>query len=431
MEIFYNKDIYKKYSEIINNYVKNPILTNSETLAVGDIHGSILQAFYPLRRTDIIRNVEITPTEMNFSINYDIENSPVVVFLGDYFHKSICSRSFEIVNSLLKIKSVLGDKLILLIGNHDVAQYIYEKEIMKTTPEESFLSVMNKNFVQACYLEHKTAKPEHIKNFVKAIETGVFKIAYVDNFNNFYSHTVINSNFQSEDFIQTIGPLKNKSSEVGYVNLDFLENFSNCEFSDKFDITSVKDKPAELATRLQNNFMKCVTKNYLSLVNYTNYLHDRPLTKIPIDKNKIMRSIITYNTLSRDIVISRHIIGHTPSFKRHPVDNSKIVEALEELIKYTSNKNFNQDYFITLISNLHAINSISTAQHENLICCDSQALFSSEDITNIMLVEKNFAKYIIGLKTFIKDLYEQPSYQVVVNNTNLKIEFGKLVTIKI
>lgn len=400
------------YNSIIKTY-SNKNLKPTDVVAVGDTHGSILQIFYALKSSGLLIDVEIT-NDKNLKIkpviNLDFKNCPTVVFLGDYFHKSIFYKSFYLVHILLKIKKVVGDKLILLLGNHDVGQYVFEKNNKCLDEKNNFNKCLDEKYIQVCKLEQQNAKIKYIEEFINAIENNIFKISFVDDVGNFYSHTVVNSNI----FNNT-----NEKTEIGFKpTSDF--------FKTVFNPISISPKlyNIELSFALQSNF-NCCMRDYNVLINYINYLQDRPLTDKPINKNEILKTIIYYNEFKHDVAHTStfHIVGHTPSFKRHPESNLRISEILKSMI-------CNYDFSESSISQLYEINAVDTTQHGNILCCDSQALFSSHDISDILMVERKFTKYAIGLRKLINNIYEQPSFYIISGN-QFTPSFGKILTVKI
>lgn len=383
------------YNDIIKKYSKNNNLKSSDVVAVGDVHGSILQIFYPLKTSGLVDDVNITKQKIKVKISKDYKNCPVVVFLGDYFHKSIFHKSFYLIHILLKIKKVVGDKLILLLGNHDVGQYIFENNILSN--HESTNKLLNETYFTACNLEHVNSKIKYVNEFLEAVENGTFKISFVDSVGNFYSHTVINSNVVCNSLEKT---------EIGF-------NSNARIFKTLFDskYTLPQNYNIELGFTIQSNFNVCLKYGYDNLVNYVNYLQDRPFTSKPIDKNEILKSWIYYNSEIHDIAHKStfHVVGHTPSFRRHPEINLRITEILNQIVSH-------YDISESLISKLHMINSDDTALHGNILCCDSQALFTSHDISNILLVERKFTKYAIGLRKILTGIYEQPSFYIIMKD---------------
>lgn len=396
MNSFYKKQI-KKYN--------SQCYKSDNILVVGDVHGDFLQTFIPLKASGLITDVELKNDNIDVEFCDNIENCPTVVFLGDYFHKSLFNKSFLIVHTLLKIKSVVKNKLILLLGNHDVAQYIYVKGILK----RQHIPMYN-NFVNACNNELENSPPAFVLEFIEAIENNIIDLAYVDDKGNFYSHTVINSKF-----LEISGSIP---SEVGFYKSDSL--ISEFEFSED------KSDPFIYNTRLVNtmrkNFNECIKKDYRILLNYINYLQDRPLTNT-FDKEKCFKTDIAHSS-------SIHSIGHTPGFRRYPKDNSKIIEILSELIKCLSSpnsKNFHRN-IKEICSNLHIMNTFFTTRYGNLMCCDSQALFTSSDISLICYIKQEFIKYIPSIKKYIIEIYEQPIYYVITDSKSI-MRFGEIIDI--
>ena len=410
MNNFYNRQI-KKYNS--QNYKSDNILV------VGDVHGDFLQTFIPLKASGLITGVEFKNDNIEVVFNNNIENCPTVVFLGDYFHKSLFNKSFLIVHALLKIKSVVKNKLILLLGNHDVAQYVYVKGILKRQHIP-----MYDNFVNVCNNELENSPPAFVLEFIEAIENNIIDLAYVDNKGNLYSHTVINSKF-----LEISGSI---SSGVGFYKSDSL--ISEFEFSK--DKTDPFIYNTFLMNTMRKNFNECIKKDYRILLNYINYLQDRPLTK-NFDKEKCFKIDINYlqdrpltKNFKTDIAHSSriHFIGHTTGFKRYPKDNSKIIEILSELVKLLSSpnsENFRRN-IKEICSKLHVMNTFFTTRYGNLMCCDSQALFTYSDICLICHIENEFIKYIPTIKKYITRFYEQSIYYVITDSKPI-MRFGEII----
>ena len=428
------------YNNVIKKYSKNINLTSDDIIAVGDVHGSYLQVFYPLISSGLINNVKFEKTKIKFDITKNYKTCPTVIFLGDYFHKSVCEKSFLLVHSLLKIKNVVKDKLILLLGNHDINQYVYEKNIIT----KSTIEFPDNVFIKACEIEHINAKQKHIKEFILAVETNIFQISYVDKFGNIYSHTVLNSNqpcisntqrseagFHPSDFPIISEFEQSKSNNLNKSNEQEKQHSQLSQSITNQDIISYN---STLRDVLQTNFNRCIELDYKMLINHINYLNDRPLTNIPIDPDMISKSIILFSKTNKDIShsLSKHIVGHTPSFKRHPENNHDILIILNKFIdfldnfNYSLNKNFiNWNKFHKIISELHAKNTYSTTKHGNIICCDSQSIFSINEIAWILYVEKGYEIYIKQLMHLFF-MYEQPSYYIITQENKFKLVFGEL-----
>lgn len=410
------------YTTTINSYKKDESLTSDDIITVGDVHGSILQAFYPLKRSGILSKVKILSDNILFEVG-DFENSPTIVFLGDYFHRSFYHKSFSIVNALLSIKKIVGSKLELILGNHDVGQYVFERGLREFFPNENLIELrvlkkflekvpIAKGFALAAKDEHDCSKPEFITEFIQAVDDGIFKIAYVDKNLNLYSHTVANDAmmYVSDQYGSEIGFKKSIKISVNYPELP--DNIS-------------------VMYAMEDNFSTLLRTDYVSLINHINYLHDRPLTKTPIDKTKIMRTIIHHDLARRDISepSSKHFVGHTPSFKRHPEDPTKVLEVLDEFVLMSKSLKSSKDEFPNkkeFISRIHEINSVETTVHDNVFCCDSQALFTADDFVEIMFVEKNYARQAILFKLYFNEIYEQPNFYIV-SEEGVSSDFGEVV----
>ena len=116
----------------------------------------------------------------------------------------------------------------------------------------------------------------------------------------------------------------------------------------------------------------------------------------------------------------------------HPENNHDILIILNKFIdfldnfNYSLNKNFiNWNKFHKIISELHAKNTYSTTKHGNIICCDSQSIFSINEIAWILYVEKGYEIYIKQLMHLFF-MYEQPSYYIITQENKFKLVFGEL-----
>jgi hypothetical protein len=113
------KPLQEEYISYINDYIKNcnkktfsEIDTKERIVIISDIHNdanSLSQIFIKL----------------NISKEYDYFNKAIFVFLGDYLDRG--GHSLQVLRFILKFKCLLGNRCILLKGNHDNILYSTEK----------------------------------------------------------------------------------------------------------------------------------------------------------------------------------------------------------------------------------------------------------------------------------------------------------------
>lgn len=105
-------------------------------LSIGDIHGRDLWKFYThgssyeydLWRTSVEAGAD--PTDYEFWKEYTYAQVDKIIFVGDYcdsFDKTN-EQILENLKEIILFKKALGDKVVLLLGNHDI-QYIVPNEI--------------------------------------------------------------------------------------------------------------------------------------------------------------------------------------------------------------------------------------------------------------------------------------------------------------
>lgn len=105
-------------------------------LSIGDIHGRDLWKFYThgssyeydLWRTSVEAGAD--PTDYEFWKEYTYAQVDKIIFVGDYcdsFNKT-GEQILENLKEIILFKKALGDKVVLLLGNHDI-QYIVPNEI--------------------------------------------------------------------------------------------------------------------------------------------------------------------------------------------------------------------------------------------------------------------------------------------------------------
>lgn len=113
------KTLQDEYISYIDDYIKNSsrkvfqeIDTKERVVIISDIHNdsnTLSQIFHKLR----------------ISKKYDYFNNAVFVFLGDYLDRGV--NSLQVLRFILKFKSLLGNRCILIKGNHDNILYSAEK----------------------------------------------------------------------------------------------------------------------------------------------------------------------------------------------------------------------------------------------------------------------------------------------------------------
>jgi hypothetical protein len=105
-------------------------------LTIGDIHGRDLWKFYThgssyeydLWKVSVEAGAD--PTDYEFWKEYTYAQVDKIVFVGDYtdsFNKTN-EQILENLKEIILFKKALGDKVVLLLGNHDI-QYIVPNEI--------------------------------------------------------------------------------------------------------------------------------------------------------------------------------------------------------------------------------------------------------------------------------------------------------------
>ena len=168
--------------------------TTTNTIAVGDVHGSLLQFLYPLLKTNIISFIDANTPIVNlengnlifkYKLN-DAAKTGKVVYLGDIIHRDYHSRGFELIEQLTKFIRQCNGRVIWCCGNHDSEAFIEIATLTLPAPGELRLCKDNDMIdgFERCNRMTDERKADLILNFFKYCD-----LCHQDR-NAFFSHTI-------------------------------------------------------------------------------------------------------------------------------------------------------------------------------------------------------------------------------------------------
>ena len=132
MRILDNK--HDNFLNYVCEYINTtPIEVNNddEKLIVGDVHGSILQLFLPLRQAGIIDQIQLTQktidvgnksTIKEFTIIENEKINKTVIYCGDLFGRAPHSLTVPMMIAFLNLKC-MHKNIIWVYGNHDIGVF--------------------------------------------------------------------------------------------------------------------------------------------------------------------------------------------------------------------------------------------------------------------------------------------------------------------
>lgn len=121
----YHKDDYSNDIKATNYYRlwNNAQFPNERVVIVGDIHGDLNSLIAVLLKLSVS--------------DYDYFEKARFVFLGDYLDRG--TTLFEPLLLLLQLKDILGDRMVMLKGNHEMVLFDENKQVLlsKVSPHQS------------------------------------------------------------------------------------------------------------------------------------------------------------------------------------------------------------------------------------------------------------------------------------------------------
>lgn len=124
------KQMFKNYLleclEYINNVkIEQNILLKFNYIAVGDVHGSLIQLFAPLVKYQLIKNVNYDFKSRKFTFEYiqSILNYTKIIYVGDIICRGCHGYGFPMMEALIEIEKhfrYLNENVIYLNGNHEI-----------------------------------------------------------------------------------------------------------------------------------------------------------------------------------------------------------------------------------------------------------------------------------------------------------------------
>ena len=266
---------HNDYLNYVLDYINTELIEtdngNINRFIVGDVHGSILQLFMPLRQAGILEKIELTWGINNYQFRYELSRniltSKQVIYCGDFFgrarHSLTIAMIYTFINIYNEVNGISRDKIVWVFGNHDVGfirKFIYGFD--KSTYREHV------------YL-HEVDEVEYDKLDNNNIDNNPYSCIYYDSDSNIMvSHTFMRT-CQSTKLNYLNGII------AYFLNVYDIYNIFNPNLIDKFK-TGMIDKIVE--TSIVNQLNNAITKheltelknnfNRLSNIEQVNYIND-------------------------------------------------------------------------------------------------------------------------------------------------------------
>lgn len=134
------RDLFVKNIDLLNEYISNfeqnkPEISDS-VIAVGDIHGSFLQAILPLIISNYIKDVKIVEDEILYTLNISDIHTNIIVYLGDIFDYAYHDEYYLIVDMLIDVITTFNNSIFWCYGNHDTKEFLRLKNNIENLDEE-------------------------------------------------------------------------------------------------------------------------------------------------------------------------------------------------------------------------------------------------------------------------------------------------------
>ena len=219
---------YKQYNTNHINFINHiceyissteiEINDSSISLIVGDVHGSVLQLFMPLKQAKILNTISFNPKNNTFTYTLtNLSESNQVIYCGDFFGRAKHPLTVELILAFINIYNEVNklneDKIVWVFGNHDVGfikTYCYKLPTLTS----GIFKIETKDIEESLNFENLIEK---LKNLV---DNNKYPCIYVNhNSKIIVSHTLIPYEKIEDDDDETLY----NSIEYVYEN-SFLNN---------------------------------------------------------------------------------------------------------------------------------------------------------------------------------------------------------------
>lgn len=310
MNILDNK--HNEYIKYVCDYITN---TESEIdreykyIIVGDVHGSILQLFMPLKQAQIIDSIEYNNTTKTFkySINKQLQNNITkVIYCGDFVARAKHSLTVEMLITFLDIYNEVNlinpDLIIWTYGNHDIGfikyyafnfdsctPQIYNSEFssIDLNPKKDELieklrnNVVNNKYPCMYYNSELQIQVSHtfipLNTFELSIDNDIVNIDYMPGLSDIY--------YTFSKYIPQFEKLFN-------YNVEILKN-ENDEDIDEILKNNIIKEHNKLLLELYNKFNLNTVKNLNNIYDYNNGKLNNSIPRLLMSKisNKLLINI--------------------------------------------------------------------------------------------------------------------------------------------
>ena len=282
-------DTYLKY---VMTYINtSPIETNNTNIdrfIVGDVHGSILQLFMPLKQAGILKKIELKEERNEYDTIYkfryklasdeQIRNSKQVIYCGDFFGRARHSLTVAMLYTFISIYNTVNrisrDKIVWVFGNHDVG---FIRKFIYNYDEQTYRSHVYLHEIDDIYYDiNNNIYPDFIELFKQFIDDNPYPCIYYDSDSNIMvSHTFMKTSESTEVYMHGLGYMLNVYDLYDIFDPDTINMFKN-KITDtqkqmlNSSITELLEESLRYYTseEAKNEF------NRLSNIEQVNYLND-------------------------------------------------------------------------------------------------------------------------------------------------------------
>ena len=350
---------YRQYNDKHINFINNvckyinetgiEINDSSNSLIVGDVHGSILQLFMPLKQAKILNTISFNPENKTFTYYLtNLAESNQVIYCGDFFGRAKHPLTVELISTFIDIYNEVNklneDKIVWVFGNHDVGfikTYCYNLPTLTS----GIFKIEVKDIVESANFKNLIEK---LKNLV---DNNKYPCIYVNhNSKIIVSHTLI-----------PYEEIENDDDETLYNSIEYAYNYSLLQNPDKSFKKLTFDEQINCINDIATQNIK-VKSRFGILIEKTLYW-SKPFEY----KNKEY----IFNIDDKNINQYKYFIGHTilhniKTMAEKHIDinfNTEIEfnKAINEFIMEFKNLKFKDISIIKLFDNIYPIDFDATS----------------------------------------------------------------------
>ena len=187
---------HNDYLVYLCDYISNTpseIDQKSKYIVVGDVHGSILQLFMPLKQAKILKSISYNPNTSKFEYTFesDLKNSILTIYCGDLVGRAPHSLTIPMMITFCKIFKEINRKYLEilhpeLLATTSTIDYLWSFISAKTLSLDDFAKLTRKNeYYKECkivwtYGNHDVGFIKHHLFGKNRTFNDVYKSEYID-----------------------------------------------------------------------------------------------------------------------------------------------------------------------------------------------------------------------------------------------------------